>query len=53
MCTACQDLQILEELKMKPIVDKILDHKTNWIDHVQRMSRSTNFREIKGEAHRG
>ena len=53
MCTGCQDLQILEKLKVKPIEDKILDHKTNWIDHVDRMSRSTDFRRVKYKAHSG
>lgn len=32
--------EILQELKMIPIMDKILDYKTNWINHVNRMSKS-------------
>jgi hypothetical protein len=34
-------LLILEELKVTPIQDKISNYKTDWRDHVNRMSRSS------------
>jgi hypothetical protein len=35
-----QNTEILEELKVNPIQDKISNYKTDWRDHVNRMSRS-------------
>jgi len=29
--------QIAKELKITPILDKLLEHKTSWIQHVNRM----------------
>jgi hypothetical protein len=30
--------QIVKELKITPILDKLLEYKRNWIQHVNRMS---------------
>jgi hypothetical protein len=35
-----QNIEILEELKVTPIQDKISNYKTDWRDHVNRMSRA-------------
>jgi hypothetical protein len=35
-----QNTEILEELKVTPIQVKISNYKTDWRDHVSRMSRS-------------
>jgi hypothetical protein len=35
-----QNTEILEELKVTPIQDKISNYETDWRDHVNRMSRS-------------
>jgi Tfp pilus assembly protein PilZ len=35
-----QNIEILEELKVNPIQDKISNYKTDWRDHVNQMSRS-------------
>jgi hypothetical protein len=35
-----QNTEILEELKVTPIHDNISNYKTDWRDHVNRMSRS-------------
>jgi hypothetical protein len=35
-----QNTEILEELKVTPIQDKISNYKTDWRDHVNGMSRS-------------
>jgi hypothetical protein len=35
-----QNTEILEELKVTPIQDKVSNYKTDWQDHVNRMSRS-------------
>ena len=32
--------QITKELKITPILDKLLEYKGNWIQHVNRMPRS-------------
>ena len=32
--------QIAKELKITPILDKLLEYKRNWIQHVSRMSRN-------------
>jgi hypothetical protein len=32
--------QIAKELKTAPILDKLLDYKRNWIQHVNRMPRN-------------
>ena len=32
--------QIGKELKMAPILDKLLEYKRNWIQHVNRMPRN-------------
>jgi hypothetical protein len=34
------NLQIAKELKITPILDKSLEYKRNWIQHVNRMSRN-------------
>jgi len=33
--------QFTKELKIKPILDKLLEYKRNWIQHVNRMPRNT------------
>jgi len=32
--------QITKELKITPILDKLLEYKKNWIQHVNRMPRN-------------
>jgi hypothetical protein len=32
--------QIAKEFKITPILDKLLEYKTNWIQHVNRMPRN-------------
>ena len=39
--------QIAKELKIIPILDKILEYKRNWIQHVNRMPRNRLPRVIK------
>jgi hypothetical protein len=39
--------QIAKELKITPILNKLLEYKRNWIQHVNRMSRNGLPRVIK------
>ena len=39
--------QITEELKITPILDKLLEYKRNWIQHVNRMSHNRLPRVMK------
>jgi hypothetical protein len=39
--------QIAKELKITPILDKLLEYKRNWIQHVNRMSRNRLLRVMK------
>jgi len=39
--------QIAKELKITPILDKLLDYKRSWIQHVNRMSRNRLTRIMK------
>jgi len=39
--------QIAKELKITPILDKLLEYKSNWIQHVNRMSRNRLPRVMK------
>ena len=39
--------QIAKELKLTPILDKLLEYKGNWIQHVNRMPRNRLPRVIK------
>ena len=39
--------QIAKELKITPILDKLLEYKRNWIQHVNRMHRNRLPRVIK------
>jgi len=39
--------QIAKELKITPILDKLLEHKTSWIQHVNRMPRNRLPRVMK------
>jgi len=39
--------QIAKELKMKPILDKLLEYKRSWIKHVNRMPRNRSPRVMK------
>jgi len=39
--------QITKELKVTPILDKLLDYKRNWIQHVNRMPRNRLPRVMK------
>jgi hypothetical protein len=39
--------QIAKELKITPIIDKLLEHKRNWIQHVNRMPRNRLPRVMK------
>jgi hypothetical protein len=39
--------QIAEELKITPILDKLLEYKRNWIQHVNRMPRNRLPRVMK------
>ena len=32
--------QITKELKITPVLDKLLEYKRNWIQHVNRMTRN-------------
>jgi hypothetical protein len=39
--------QIAKELKITPILDKLLEYKRNWIQHVNRMPRNSLLRVMK------
>ena len=39
--------QITKELKITPILDKLLEYKSNWIQHVNRMPRNRLPRVMK------
>jgi hypothetical protein len=39
--------QIAKELKITPVLDKLLEYKINWIQHVNRMSRNRLPRVMK------
>ena len=39
--------QIAKELKITPILDKLLEYKKNWIQHVNRMPRNRLHRVMK------
>ena len=39
--------QIAKELKITPVLDKLLEYKRNWIQHVNRMSRNRLPRVMK------
>jgi len=39
--------QITKELKITPILDKLLEYKRNWIQHVNRMPRNRLPRAMK------
>jgi hypothetical protein len=39
--------QIAKELKIKPILDKLLEYKRNWIQHANRMPRNRLPKVIK------
>jgi hypothetical protein len=39
--------QITKELKIIPILDKLLEYKRNWIQHVNRMPRNRFTRVMK------
>jgi hypothetical protein len=39
--------QIAKELKITPILDKLLEYKRNWIQHVNRMPRNRLHRVMK------
>jgi hypothetical protein len=39
--------QIAKELKVTPILDKLLEYKRNWIQHVNRMPRNRLPRVMK------
>ena len=39
--------QIAKELKITPILDKLLEYKRNWIQHVSRMPRNKLTRVMK------
>jgi hypothetical protein len=39
--------QIAEELKLTPILDKLLEYNRNWIQHVNRMPRNRLLRVMK------
>jgi hypothetical protein len=46
--TDCKtNTQIAKELKITPILDKLLEYKRNWIQHVNRMSRNRLRRVMK------
>jgi len=38
--TDYKKIQIAKELKITPILDKLLEYKRNWIRHVSRMPRN-------------
>jgi hypothetical protein len=39
--------QIAKELKITPVLDKLLEYKRNWIQHVNRMPRNRLLRVMK------
>jgi len=39
--------QIAKELKITPVLDKLLEYKRNWIQHVNRMPRNRLPRVMK------
>jgi hypothetical protein len=39
--------QITKELKITPILDKLLEYKRNWVQHINRMPRNTLPRAVK------
>jgi hypothetical protein len=41
------NIQITKELKITPILDKLLEHKRNWIQHVSGMPRNRLPRVLK------
>jgi len=41
------NVQIAKELKIIPNLDKLLEYKRNWIQHVNRMPRNRLPRELK------
>jgi hypothetical protein len=41
------NMQIAKELKITPILDKLLEYKRNWIQHVNRMTRNRLPRVMK------
>jgi hypothetical protein len=41
------NIQIAKELKITPILEKLLEYKRNWIQHVNRMSRNRLPRVMK------
>jgi hypothetical protein len=41
------NIQIAKELKITPILDKLLEYKRNWIQHVNRMPRNRLPRVMK------
>ena len=41
------NIQITKELKITPILDKLLEYKRNWIQHVNRMPRNRLPRVMK------
>jgi hypothetical protein len=41
------NIQISKELKLTPILDKLLEYKRNWIQHVNRMPRNRLTRIMK------
>ena len=46
--TDCKtNTQIANELKITPILDKLLEYKRTWIQHVNRMPRNRLTREMK------
>jgi hypothetical protein len=45
--TLQNNTQITKELKPTPIVDKLLEYKRNWIQHVNRMPRNRFPRVMK------
>jgi hypothetical protein len=42
-----KNAQIAKELKITPILDRLLDYKRHWIQHVIRMPRNRLSREMK------
>jgi len=45
--------QIAKELKITPVLDKLLEYKRNWIQHVNRMPRNRLPRIMKGYTKNG
>jgi hypothetical protein len=39
--------QIAKELKMTPLLDKLLEYKRNWIQHINKMPRNRSPRVMK------